>query len=66
MKRPNLVRALTEPIRASGEYATSVGLLPFRRFLPDGDGHHVLVLPGFMASDRSTGPLRRMLNGNAS
>jgi pimeloyl-ACP methyl ester carboxylesterase len=29
--------------------------------LPAGDGHPVLVLPGFTASDRSTWPLRRML-----
>ena len=61
MKRPSLVRALTEPLRASGEMVTSVGLLPFRSRLPAGDPHTVLVLPGFMASDRSTGPLRRLL-----
>jgi len=28
---------------------------------PKGDGHPVLVLPGFLASDRSTGPLRKYL-----
>jgi pimeloyl-ACP methyl ester carboxylesterase len=59
--RPPLAAALAEPIRASGEYATSWGLMPFTRFLPDGDGHTVLVLPGFTASDASTRPLRRML-----
>ncbi len=62
MKRPSIVRALTEPVRASGEFATSVGLLPFWRLLPHGDGHPVLVLPGFMASDRSTTALRRLLS----
>ena len=61
MKRPSIVRALAEPIRASGELAISVALLPFRRLLAAGDGHPVLVLPGFMASDRSTGALRRLL-----
>ena len=61
MKRPNLLRTLTEPARATGELATSVSLLPFFRMLPRGDGHTVLVLPGFMASDGSTRPLRRML-----
>lgn len=35
---------------------------PFKRFLPQGDGHPVLVLPGFMATDFSTRPLRKLLN----
>ncbi len=61
MKRPPLLRAMAEPIRASGEYATSVGLFPLRRMLPAGDGQPVLVLPGFTATDRSTAPLRRLL-----
>ena len=30
------------------------------RNLPKGDGHPVLVLPGFMASDHSTKPMRRL------
>ncbi len=30
--------------------------------LPRGDGHSVLVLPGFLASDRSTKPMRDLLN----
>ena len=29
--------------------------------LPKGDGHPVLVLPGFLASDSSTVPMRRLL-----
>ena len=61
MKRPPIVGALIEPVRASGEYATSLGLLPFRSRLPSGSGGPVLVYPGFMATDRSTGPLRRTL-----
>lgn len=32
------------------------------RQLPKGDGHPVLVLPGFMASDISTRPMRGLLN----
>lgn len=35
---------------------------PFRRLLPKGDGHHVIVLPGFTADDRSTRPLRELLD----
>lgn len=61
MKRPAILQALAEPVRASGEFATSVSLLPFLRLLPRGERHPVLVLPGFMASDGSTAPLRRLL-----
>lgn len=42
----------------------AAGMLPllgFKRFLPQGDNHPVLVLPGFLASSRSTGPLRQFL-----
>src|SRR3546814_7681961 len=31
------------------------------RNVPRGDAHPVMVLPGLIASDRSTGPLRRFL-----
>lgn len=61
MKRPPLLRAIAEPVRASGEYATSIGLFPLRRMLPPGDGQPVIVLPGLAATDRSTAPLRRLL-----
>jgi pimeloyl-ACP methyl ester carboxylesterase len=63
VRKPPLVGALVDPVRAGGELATSVGLLPFLRLLPAGDGHPVLVLPGFMASDVSTIPLRTFLRG---
>ena len=42
----------------------AAGMLPLlgaKRFLPGGDDHPVLVLPGFLASSRSTRPLRRYL-----
>jgi pimeloyl-ACP methyl ester carboxylesterase len=35
--------------------------LPFLRRAPKGDGHPVLVIPGFLASDISTKPLRTYL-----
>lgn len=60
-RKPPLLNALVDPVRAGGELATSVGLMPFLRLLPAGDGHPVLVLPGFMASDTSTLPLRTFL-----
>ena len=35
---------------------------PLLSMLPKGDGHPVLVLPGFMASDASTKPMRGLLD----
>jgi pimeloyl-ACP methyl ester carboxylesterase len=48
-------------LRALGERAQMSAMLPLLRRLPAGDGHPVLVLPGFSASDRSTDPLRNLL-----
>jgi pimeloyl-ACP methyl ester carboxylesterase len=36
---------------------------PLLSLLPKGDGHAVKVLPGFMASNSSTVPMRRLLKG---
>ena len=47
--------------RAIGERASMSFAAPLRRLLPRGDGHHVIVLPGFAADDRSTRPLRLLL-----
>jgi esterase/lipase len=47
--------------RAAGELATTLALRPLLRRLKRGDGHPVLLLPGFLASDFSTRPLRRFL-----
>ena len=56
-------RALTwlEPARAAGELAALLPASPFLASAPRGDGHTVLVLPGFMATDASTGVLRAYL-----
>lgn len=62
MKPPRLLHSVAEPVRATGEYATSTGLMPLVSLLPAGDGHPVLVLPGFTASDASTRRLRRVLS----
>lgn len=48
-------------VRAVGELALLELARPLRPLLPRGDGHHVIVLPGFTADDRSTLPLRRVL-----
>ena len=53
--------ALTEAPRAIFEFASFLALRPALSFLPRGDGHPVLVLPGFLASDTSTIPLRNLL-----
>jgi pimeloyl-ACP methyl ester carboxylesterase len=58
---PSRLLTLAEPSRAMGELASFYALLPLLRMLPRGDGHAVLVLPGFMAGDASTLPLRGLL-----
>lgn len=47
--------------RALLELAALLPAYPFLRRAPAGDGHPVMVLPGFMASDFSTRTLRRFL-----
>jgi pimeloyl-ACP methyl ester carboxylesterase len=47
--------------RALLELAALLPAYPWLRRAPSGDGHPVLVLPGFMASDLSTRALRRFL-----
>jgi len=47
--------------RALHEFGAFIGALPLLRLAPRGDGHPVLVLPGLIASDVSTRPLRLFL-----
>ncbi|MEM6631312.1 MAG: alpha/beta hydrolase [Bacteroidota bacterium] len=59
--RPSWFWLLTEAGRALTEWGV---FIPYARFLAErnyGDQHPVLVLPGFMASDTSTAPLRKFL-----
>lgn len=58
---PSRLLMLAEPSRAMGELASFYALRPLLSLLPKGDGHGVLVLPGFMAGDYSTLPLRNLL-----
>src|ERR1700739_2381430 len=58
---PPLQLYLSDPGRAAVEFALLLGALPLSKGLPTGDGHPVLVLPGLMAGDDSTWPLRRIL-----
>ena len=48
--------------RALSELGAFLGALPLLSLAPRGDGHPVLVLPGLVASDVSTRPLRSYLN----
>ena len=60
---PPVGLALTEAMRAASEYTS---LLLSRRWLnrvPQGDGHGIVLLPGFLGDDGYNGPLRKYLNG---
>jgi pimeloyl-ACP methyl ester carboxylesterase len=59
-RRPSLGLLLLEG-RAVLEFGALLPAYPLLRAAPRGDGHPVLVLPGFMASDLATRPLRRVL-----
>lgn len=58
---PHLLLTLAEAQRALLEASSMVTLSPLMRTLPRGDGHGVMVLPGFMATDQSTALFRRHL-----
>ena len=61
MRRPpRLLRDLEVP-RAMWELGAYYASRPTAWLAPRGDGHGVLVLPGFMATDVSTQPLRAFL-----
>ena len=60
IKPPSKLLLLAE-VRAIGEFALGVASLPALSLAPKGDGHTVLVLPGFLTSDASTDFLRNYL-----
>jgi pimeloyl-ACP methyl ester carboxylesterase len=57
---PSKILQLLE-LRALGEFGVSLAVLPLLSRAPRGDGHSVLVLPGLIADDASTRPLRSFL-----
>jgi pimeloyl-ACP methyl ester carboxylesterase len=61
IKPPSLVLALTEAGRAVGDFLSLQGVSPLLNFAPSGDGHPVMVLPGFLAGGGTTAPMRRFL-----
>ena len=48
-------------VRGIFEFNASLLLSPLLMRAPSGDGHPVLALPGFLASDLSMAPMRRYL-----
>jgi pimeloyl-ACP methyl ester carboxylesterase len=58
---PPLALFAREHVRAIGELAQGAARRRLLRTAPHGDGHSVLVLPGLLAGDFSTAPLRRFL-----
>ena len=62
IQAPSAMLALTELPRALLELGSLAWAAPLLATAPRGDGHPVLILPGFMATDSSTGVLRRYLD----
>ena len=60
-KAPSLFWTLTEG-RSLFELNSFYALRLLMKKLPKGDGHPVIALPGFIASDRSTKPMRKLLS----
>ena len=58
LRPPPLALTLVEG-RGVVELAATYATRSILRHAPRGDGHSVLVLPGFLASDRSTKPIRQ-------
>ncbi len=58
---PSRALLFTEPTRATAEFGSFLLSTLLLRRAPRGDGHTVLVLPGFLADDRSTTVLRGYL-----
>lgn len=62
-RRPSRVLLGLEAPRATWELGWFAAWAPLAMFAPRGDGHAVIVLPGFMAGDPSTAAMRIVLRG---
>ncbi|MEM9255092.1 MAG: alpha/beta hydrolase [Pseudomonadota bacterium] len=58
---PALRHSFFEAGKFALEFSSTAVLAPLLRRLPKGDGHSIMILPGFMGADGSTATLRRML-----
>lgn len=61
IKPPPVILGLVEWNRALFEFSALSLAAPFLQFAPLGDGHPVVVIPGFLTGDRSTTILRHYL-----
>ena len=61
IKRPSLLWSLTEASRAIIEFGAYYPYKMLNKIPKSGDGHPVIFLPGFLASDKSTVPLRKFV-----
>jgi pimeloyl-ACP methyl ester carboxylesterase len=63
LRPPRLRHSVMEFGRVLLEIGSSAMLAPVLRTLPQGDGHTVMTIPGFMGADGSTSRLRKFLKG---
>ncbi|MDT4922919.1 MAG: hypothetical protein QOG01_632 [Pseudonocardiales bacterium] len=63
VRAPAMSLYLTEPVRGALQMGAFPLAAPWLARAPRGEGHGVLVLPGLLATDTSTRPLRRYLRG---
>jgi Putative serine esterase (DUF676) len=62
IRRPLVGWAMLEPLRSLLEAGAMAATYPLLTTAPRGDGHPVMVLPGFGTSDMMTGALRQYLS----
>ena len=62
IRRPATGWAMLEPFRFAWEIGTLAATAPMLATVPRGDGHPVMVLPGFAATDCGTVVLRQYLS----
>ena len=63
IKSPGFALMALESWRTMGELSLLPASTPLLRNAPQGDGHSIIVCPGFLAGDSSTAILRRFLAG---
>jgi len=62
LRPPRLRHSIMELGRVILEIGSGALLGPVLKTLPEGDGHTIMTLPGFMGADGSTSRLRKFLN----
>ena len=62
IRPPKLRHSVAELGRVILEMGSSAMMGPLFKTLPEGDGHSIMTLPGFMGADGSTSQLRKFLN----